>query len=43
MSQKMGLEVLAEDVEKIEQVDYLRGHHSDQVQGYYFSQPLDAR
>jgi diguanylate cyclase (GGDEF)-like protein/PAS domain S-box-containing protein len=43
MSKKMGLEVVAEGVEKIEQIDYLREHHSDQVQGYYFSEPLDAQ
>ncbi|MDP3532022.1 MAG: EAL domain-containing protein [Alphaproteobacteria bacterium] len=42
MSKKMGLTVLAEGVEKDEQVKYLLKNHSDQVQGYYFSKPLNA-
>ena len=42
MSKKMGLEIVAEGVEKIEQIDYLQKHHSDQVQGYYYSKPLTA-
>jgi EAL domain-containing protein (putative c-di-GMP-specific phosphodiesterase class I) len=42
MSKKMGLTVLAEGVEKEEQVKYLLKNHSDQVQGFYFSKPLDV-
>lgn len=42
MSKKMGLTVLAEGVETEEQVNYLSKNHSDQVQGYYFSKPLDV-
>jgi len=42
MSKKLGLTVLAEGVEKLEQVKYLTEHHSDQVQGFYFSRPLNA-
>lgn len=42
MAKKMGLEIVAEGVETIEQADYLRSHHSDQVQGFYFSEPLSA-
>jgi EAL domain-containing protein (putative c-di-GMP-specific phosphodiesterase class I) len=43
MTKSMGLQVLAEGVEKKEQVDFLREHHSNQVQGYYFSEPLDEK
>lgn len=40
MARKMDLEVVAEGVETIEQLEYLRLHHSDQVQGFYYSEPL---
>ncbi len=40
MSKNMGINVLAEGVEHKEQVDFLKKHHSNQVQGYYFSKPL---
>ncbi len=36
------LEVIAEGVENEEQLAYLREHGCDQVQGYYFSEPLPA-
>jgi len=42
MTKTMGIDVLAEGVEKSEQVDFLREHHSNQVQGYYFSPPVNA-
>jgi diguanylate cyclase (GGDEF)-like protein len=42
MAKKMGLEIVAEGVETVEQVNYLRQHHSDQVQGFYYSEPLSA-
>lgn len=42
MTKSMNIDVLAEGVEKAEQVTYLRDHHSDQVQGYYFSKPLSV-
>lgn len=42
MTKSMGLTVLAEGVEKIEQVNFLRERHSGQVQGFYFSPPIDA-
>jgi len=40
MTKNMGIDVLAEGVEDEEQVTFLREHHSNQVQGYYFSKPL---
>ncbi len=38
----LDLEVIAEGVETAPQLEYLRRHECDQVQGYYFSPPLPA-
>ncbi|RJG01790.1 EAL domain-containing protein [Noviherbaspirillum sedimenti] len=38
----LGLKVVAEGVETERQLKLLVKHHCDQVQGYYFSQPLSA-
>jgi len=40
MAQTLKLQVIAEGVESSAQLAYLRGHHCDQIQGYYFSRPL---
>ena len=40
MAQTLKLEVIAEGVETAAQLEYLRGHRCDQIQGYYFSRPL---
>lgn len=40
MGRKMGLVVLAEGVERKEQMDYLVKHKCHKAQGYYFSKPL---
>uniref|UniRef100_A0A486XT61 cyclic-guanylate-specific phosphodiesterase n=1 Tax=Rheinheimera sp. BAL341 TaxID=1708203 RepID=A0A486XT61_9GAMM len=40
MAQKMNLRVVAEGVETIEQVEFLKNNACYQVQGYYFSIPL---
>ena len=40
MAHSLQLRVIAEGVEKIAQLDYLREHGCDQIQGYYFSRPL---
>ena len=42
MSNKLGLELLAEGVETKEQVDVLRSIGCDQVQGYYYAKPMPA-
>ncbi|UCG73491.1 MAG: EAL domain-containing protein [Chromatiales bacterium] len=42
MSKELGLQVVAEGVELEEQLDYLRQHECDQIQGFLFSKPLPA-
>ena len=42
MARTLGLEVVAEGVEKEEQLDFLRTQHCDQVQGFLFSRPASA-
>jgi EAL domain-containing protein (putative c-di-GMP-specific phosphodiesterase class I) len=43
MAHRLKLKVVAEGVETEGQLDYLRQHCCDAVQGYYFSRPLTAR
>jgi EAL domain-containing protein (putative c-di-GMP-specific phosphodiesterase class I) len=40
MAKKLNLEVLAEGVETIEQVNFLKNNKCGDVQGFYFSKPL---
>ena len=40
MAHTLKLEVIAEGVETPAQLEYLRSHRCDQIQGYYFSRPL---
>ena len=42
MAKQLQLSVVAEGVETIEQLRFLRGQNCDQIQGYYLSQPLSA-
>lgn len=39
LSHELGIEVIAEGVEDIEQVNYLKSINCDKIQGYYFSKP----
>ena len=39
----LGLQVIAEGVETIEQLEFLREQSCDQMQGYYLSRPLAPR
>ena len=40
MAHSLDLNVIAEGVEKLVQVDYLRGHLCDEIQGHWLAQPL---
>jgi EAL domain-containing protein (putative c-di-GMP-specific phosphodiesterase class I) len=42
MAHELNLEVVAEGVETEEQLDYLRVHGCDSLQGFLFSRPVDA-
>ncbi len=41
LGQNLNLKILAEGVEKEDQIHFLRKHHCEEVQGYYFSKPID--
>jgi len=42
MAHSLHLEVIAEGVETLSQLEHLRAAGCDQIQGYYFSRPLPA-
>ena len=42
MGRSLNLRVIAEGVETLEELDFLRTHHCDEAQGYYFSRPVPA-
>jgi len=42
MSQKLGMEIIAEGVETEQQVEFLLHHGCSEFQGYYFSRPLSC-
>jgi diguanylate cyclase (GGDEF)-like protein len=40
MAQSLKLRIIAEGVETLEQLEFLRAQHCEEAQGYYFSRPL---
>jgi diguanylate cyclase (GGDEF)-like protein/PAS domain S-box-containing protein len=40
LARSLNLRVIAEGVEMVEELNFLRAHHCEEVQGYYFSRPL---
>jgi diguanylate cyclase (GGDEF)-like protein/PAS domain S-box-containing protein len=42
MAHNLKLRVIAEGVETVEQLAFLRSRHCDEMQGYYFSKPVPA-
>ena len=40
MAQSLKLRVVAEGVETLEELAFLRAHQCDEAQGYYFSRPV---
>lgn len=43
MSKQLGLTVIAEGVENTQQVEFLRSHGCDEIQGYLISKPIAAK
>lgn len=42
MGKSLCLTVVAEGVETVEQIDFLKDHFCDEMQGYYFSKPISS-
>lgn len=43
MAKRLGLQTIAEGVETIGQLEYLKEQGCDEIQGYYYSKPLPAK
>ncbi len=42
LAHSLGIRVIAEGVETVEQFEFMRAHRCDAMQGYYFSRPVTA-
>jgi EAL domain-containing protein (putative c-di-GMP-specific phosphodiesterase class I) len=42
MARSLKLRVVAEGVETLKELEFLKRHHCDEAQGYYFSRPVPA-
>jgi len=40
LARNLGIKTIAEGVETLEQLDYLRANHCDEIQGYLYSKPV---
>ncbi|MCP4980069.1 MAG: bifunctional diguanylate cyclase/phosphodiesterase [Gammaproteobacteria bacterium] len=40
MAQKLNLEIVAEGIESVDELDYLKARQCDRYQGYYFARPV---
>ena len=43
LAKQLGMRIIAEGVETVEQALFLRNMGCDQAQGFYYSRPMDAR
>ena len=43
LGHNLGLRVVAEGVETLEQIEFLRANDCDELQGYYFAKPMSAQ
>lgn len=43
LGKNLGLSLIAEGVEELEHVDFLRGIQCDEIQGYWYSRPLEQQ
>lgn len=41
MTHDLGLKVVAEGIENVDQLEFLRERNCDVYQGFYFSKPID--
>mgnify|MGYP000970943852 CR=1 FL=1 len=42
MGHSLQLTIVAEGIETLEQLEFLKRHHCDEAQGYYLGRPMDA-
>lgn len=42
LAKEMGINIVAEGVETLEQIDFLRSKHVNDIQGYYYSPPITS-
>ena len=43
MGQTLKMQIIAEGVETVEQLDYLKSINCNQYQGYYYSKPISVK
>ena len=43
MAHRLGMQVIAEGIETVEQAEFLKKNHCDYFQGYYYAKPMSQR